>query len=147
MIDMYHPDIPPRWVREIIKFTRNYPGHTFITLTKFPENLYKFDFPENWWIGITMEGNCLQNNRDMNLLAFTNSKNKRFISFEPMLDASITAIPLKYFDWIIIGGLTPKPIHKKEWIDDIVRRADDLNVPVFIKPNAHYPIERKEFPI
>jgi len=146
MIDMYHPDINEPWVGEILTKSRKYPQHTYITLTKFPENLYRFIFPENWWIGVTIDGNCLQNDRDISLIAFTSTVNKRFISFEPMLDASITAIPLKYFDWIIIGGLTPKPVHKKEWIDDILRRADDFNIPVFIKSNANYPIKRQEYP-
>ena len=43
-------------------------------------------------------------------------------------------------EWIIHDylGLTPKPLHEKSWIDDIVKRADDLHIPVFIKSNAHY---------
>ena len=43
-----------------------------------------------------------------------------------------------------MGGLTPKPIHEKEWIDRIIEHADKMNIPVFIKKNAHYPITRKE---
>ncbi len=145
MIDMYHEDIPLRWVREIIKITRNYPGHTFITLTKFPENLNKFDFPENWWIGITEDGEK-GSIRDVCLVAFTDNKNKRFISFEPMLTEKVTNYNLKHYDWIIIGGLTPKSVHKTEWIDDIVSRADKLKIPVYIKDNANYNKVRKFFP-
>lgn len=144
MIDMYHPDIPQRWVKEIIKFTRNYSGHTFITLTKFPENLYKFDFPENWWIGVTVD-HCVNESKIGGLLSCTTSHNKVFVSFEPLL-TPINTFLLRKMDWIIIGGLTPKPIHEKNWIDDIVKRADDLNIPVFIKSNAHYLIKRQEFP-
>lgn len=72
-------------------------------------------------------------------------KNIMFTSFEPLL-TSMEYVPLYGNDWIIIGGLTPKTAHKTWWIEDIVNRADDLNIPVFIKDNAHYPIERKEFP-
>lgn len=130
MIDMYHPDIPSRWVKEIIKFTRNYPGHTFITLTKFPENLYKFDFPENWWIGITIDNfyklGMINTIRSFSELKITG---KRFISAEPLL-TDLDHLPLQGIDWLIIGGLTPKPIHEKSWIDYIVKHTDDLHIPV-----------------
>ena len=70
---------------------------------------------------------------------------KRFFCFEPLL-TPMDKIELDGIDWIIIGGLTPKPVHKNEWIDDIVERADALKIPVFIKKNARYPIKREEFP-
>ncbi len=35
---------------------------------------------------------------------------------------------------------------KVEWIDDIVSRADKLNIPVYIKENANYKERRKFFP-
>ncbi len=147
MIDIYHNSIVERWARTVIVISRDCPQHTFITLTKFPENLNKFNFPENWWIGITIDGATVGHIKDVCLFSFTKSTNKRFVSFEPILSANVTRMEIKQFDWIIIGGLTPRPVHKKEWIDDILRRADDYGIPVFIKDNAHYPVERKEFPI
>ncbi len=145
-IDMYHESIYEPWARTIIVLSRDHPEHTFITLTKFPEFLSKYNFPENWWVGTTIDGKFGTIN-DVCLRALDNDKNKKFISFEPILTSLVTHYSLEGMDWIIIGGLTPVPIHKKEWIDDIVKRADDLNIPVFIKDNAHYPVERKEFPI
>jgi len=143
-MEMYHKKINPMWVNEIIEYSRNYPQHTFITLTKCPENLNKFVFPKNWWIGITVDGS--KSEYRLCLPDYIYGKNKRFISFEPILNASVTQIGIKYLDWIIIGGKHPGPVHKKEWIDDIVRRADDFNIPVFIKSNANYPIKRQEYP-
>ena len=145
MIDMYHPDIPRSWTERIIEYSKQFPQHTFITLTKFPDNLDYFIFPDNWWIGITVDGSDIEYKLHL-IDYYMADKNKRFISFEPILSAAITQVGIKYMDWIIIGGKSPGPIHKKEWIDDILRRADDFNIPVFIKNNAHYPIERKEFP-
>ncbi len=146
MIDMYHPDIPEIYVNNIILESYKYPQNTFITLTKFPENIIGYFFPVNWWIGTTIDGNCKYTNWSPPLSCYT-GKNKIFISFEPILDATVTLVEIKWYDWIIIGGKSPGPVHKNEWIDDIVRRADDLDIPVFIKDNAHYPIVRKEFPI
>ena len=74
-----------------------------------------------------------------------NIKGKKFISFEPLLK-SMRHIYFDGIDWLIIGGLTPKNVHKIEWIDDIVHRADSLQIPVFIKDNANYHEVRKDFP-
>ncbi|KKK76907.1 hypothetical protein LCGC14_2858920, partial [marine sediment metagenome] len=56
MIDMYHEDIHGTWIVDIIEWSKEYPQHTFITLTKYPYRLRYFDFPMNWWIGVTMDG-------------------------------------------------------------------------------------------
>ena len=145
-IDMYHPAINPLWIRNIIGMSKLYPHHTFITLTKYPEYLGWYNFPENWWIGITVDGSNTEYRLHLTDY-YMASKNKRFISFEPMLNAGVTQVGIKYMDWIIIGGKFPGPVHKKEWIDDILRRADDFKIPVFIKNNANCPILRKEFPV
>ena len=149
MIDLNHPAViswSPFCLDKIVHECELFPQHTFITLTKFPRNINGYSFPKNWWIGTTIDGNYRYTKYPPPLSNFT-GKNKIFVSFEPILDASVTLVEIKWYDWIIIGGKFPGPVHKKEWIDDILRRADDLNIPVFIKKNAHYPIECKEFPV
>jgi len=141
-IDMYHPDINTEWVQRILACSCQSPQHTFITLTKYPEIMGRYTFPNNWWIGTTIDGDW-QEYREV--LMHNANANIRFISFEPLL-TGMNNISLSICDWIIIGGLTPKPAHKKEWIDDIVNRAVQYGIPVFIKDNAHYPIVRREFP-
>lgn len=49
-------------------------------------------------------------------------------------------------DWVIVGGLTPTPVHKQEWIDTIAAQCDAAEVPLFIKDNAGYPTKRQEYP-
>jgi len=143
MIEMYHPQIRDEWVNRIIAHTMWFDWHTYITLTKMPHRLGHFVFPQYWWVGVTMDKNIYD--RIWFLKENKTIMGKKFVSFEPLL-SPMKEIELNGLDWIIIGGLTPKPVHKKEWIDDIVDRADDLNIPIFIKPNAHYPIIRREFP-
>ena len=142
MIDMYHPDINREWIHRLFSITKNL-HHTFITLTKYPYEMIRYNFPHNWWQGITVTGDewwdCFQPE-------FYYPNMTSFISFEPLLHPVKESHIKDGLDWIIMGGLTPKPIHKKEWIDDIVERADNLGIPVFIKDNAHYPIKRQEFP-
>jgi len=146
MIDMYHPDIKPAWMQKIVSVSTYAEQHTYITLTKFPDNL-DYIFPPHWWVGITLTSGIWPGFKAQHIALRFNEKilGKRFISFEPLL-TTMEIVSIMDFDWIIIGGLTPKPVHKQEWIDDIVQRANYLNIPVFIKPNAHYPIEKREFP-
>jgi hypothetical protein len=49
-------------------------------------------------------------------------------------------------DWVVIGGLTPRPVHKKEWVDKIIKQARELKIPIFLKTNLHYPEKIQEFP-
>lgn len=147
MIDMYHPDIPSRWVREIIKITRNYPGHTFITLTKYPNKLSTYSFPENWWVGVTVDKNRISS---ICVLEGLDIKGKKFISFEPLLESMEYTYP-DDVDWIIIGGLTgsKKWYPPEEWIKYIEQRADKFGIPIFEKNNLRNDWKqswRKEFP-
>ncbi len=142
MIDMYHYKINPMWVSDIIDYSKDFPQHTFITLTKYPAELKYFTFPKNWWVGTTMDRFTL---RGVDLYLNRTVHGKKFISFEP-LTSDLKNVGFMWADWIIIGGLTPKPVHKTEWIDDIVSRADKLNIPVYIKDNANYKERRKFFP-
>jgi len=142
-IELYHPFIPLHWRDRIIYASLDFQQHTIITLTKFPQQFRNHIFPRHWWLGTTMTGGAATAINDLwirKALAKT-----RFISFEPLLsDCSFAS--LLNIDWIIIGGLTPKPVHKKEWIDRLVEKADKQSIPVFIKDNAHYPAQRREFP-
>ncbi len=143
MIDMYHEKIHGKWIQDIIYYSKDFPQHTFITLTKYSARLHHFDFPSNWWVGITIDTKA--NDRLFFLKSWVLIKGKKFISFEPLLEP-MHDINIEGMDWLIIGGLTPKNVHKSEWIDDIVNRADKFNIPVYIKENANYKERRKFFP-
>ena len=146
MIEMYHPDIicsHRDWIDSILAWSCQSPQHTFITLSKCPGGYDFFDFPKNWWLGVSLTGKIKW--KALIYLPPIRDDIVKFVSIEPLL-APVDHIDIYMFDWIIIGGLTPSPVHKKEWIDDIVGRADELGIPIFIKDNAHYPIKRQEFP-
>ena len=144
MIDMYHPDISRDWVFSMLNESYKAPWHTYISLTKFPRLYDYYVYTYRWWIGVTIEDRC-RSWRQFWLKSNINAEVTKFISFEPLL-TNMYRVPIQDIDWIIIGGLTPSPVHKKAWIDDIVKRADALQIPIFIKDNAHYPIKRQEFP-
>ena len=145
MIDMYHPAIPAIDVNKIIDMASYSPQHTYITLTKNPQNLRYHYFHKWWWVGVTIDKNIARHYHLLDSPYAGFIEGKRFISFEPLLEPMYD-IDFHGMDWLIIGGLTPKNVHKTEWIDDIVNRADKLNIPVYIKENANYKERRKFFP-
>lgn len=133
MIDLFHKDIPQDWVKRIINDIAIYKKHTFIFLTKCPENLPK-EFPENCWVGVSTTGNdCRSGLEDI----FGNIQAKiKFVSIEPLLD--YTPMDFRWVDWAIIGQQTPKSIKTQpqiRWLMNIVESADKEQKPVFLKNN------------
>jgi protein gp37 len=88
---------------------------------------------ENMWFGQTITGN--ENDGEYLFYAGYNT----FLSIEPLLGEFKAVDMWKHFRWVIIGAETGnrkgKIIPKREWIDNIVKRCRDHNVPVFLKNN------------
>lgn len=127
-------------MHRVLNIARARAQHTFMFLTKNGDVYGDYDFPLNCWLGVTTvngEGYKFRINK---------IHYKLFLSLEPLLAEPKGLWLNSLISWIIIGGLTPKPIHKKEWIDKILEEADRLKIPVFIKNNANYPVVRQEFP-
>ncbi|KKN50924.1 hypothetical protein LCGC14_0627890 [marine sediment metagenome] len=126
------------WIYTTIK---QCPQHTFLFLTKQPQNLIKFSpFPDNCWVGVTAT-NHLQAKKGAGYLRDIQAKIK-FMSFEPLLAdigfndtrwARANQI-IKSLDWLIISSQTkPYKPPKIEWVREIVQAADKAGVKVFLK--------------
>lgn len=130
--------IPKEWQEQIFRVITLNPWHRFYLLTKQPQNLIKFSpFPDNCWVGVTAT------NHDMFYEAFKHlsqiKATVKFISIEPFLSRiAIAVIPLKAsgVKQIIIGAQTkPYKPPRIEWVEEIVRAADQAGIPVFLKDN------------
>ncbi len=130
------------WLSEIFNFISEYWQHTFIFLTKQPQNLAKWSpLPDNCWVGtsVTHEGYGADNHGcagSITSLEDIDAKVK-FVSFEPLL-SGIQPSFIEFVNWVIIGQQTPvskKTQPKIEWIQEIVKAADKAKVPVFLKNN------------
>ena len=134
--------IPDEWLSDIFLKVKLYPWHTFIFLTKCPQNLPK-KFPDHCWVGVSATNNFTY----LGDLKNVDAKVK-FVSFEPLLKWDMDLIYQRVIfpkiikdlgvNWIIIGQCTPvkestKP--KIEWIKEIVEFADNANAKVFLKDN------------
>jgi len=149
-IELFGPWVRESWLERIFHAVRLRPDITFIFLTKRPENLAKWNpWPDNAWVGSSAENEEIALQRIPQM--FRVNAPIRFVSFEPLLGPVRLGFSTAYIDWFIIGAQTgkgPKPpledVHG--WAGDIIRVADQAHVPVFLKDNLHWPVQRREFP-
>jgi len=157
-MELFGEWINPDWLRWIFNRCRECPQHTFIFLTKKPENLKQWSpLPNNCYIGASAT-NLHQMAACNYRLRLIEAKVK-FISLEPLLDWELcqihnTSLNWKPWaiNWLVIGQQTPikkltEP--KMEWIKEIVQAADKAGIPVFLKNNlksVYGDNLRQEFP-
>ena len=129
--------IKPWWLWEILAFCAKFPQHTFQFLTKCPEKLGYYEFPDNCWVGVTATNNRMFHDA----LAYLEQikATVRYISIEPCLERILSdfgSIPRDILDWLIIGAQT-KPYRPPaiQDVEEIVRACDKAGVPVFLKDN------------
>ena len=132
------------WMYTILAKIRECKQHTFQILSKFPQGYKNYDFPENVWIGATIDTQ-VRANSILKALKEANAPVK-FISFEPLLEN--LDVDLQGINWIIIGadsriGANKPPM---EWADNLIIQAKKLNISVFVKENYKYKDRLKAFP-
>jgi len=144
-IDLFHDKIKEQWLRWIFEVPIGFPQHTFIFLTKRPQNLPKWNpWPDNCWVG--MSATNMSQFGNLPVMGDVVAKVK-FVSFEPLLD--FTPPDLRWIDWVIIGSQTQPVKHpERAWVEEIILAADKAGLPVFVKAplSEHLGIQRKEIP-
>ncbi|MBE3115603.1 DUF5131 family protein [Candidatus Bathyarchaeota archaeon] len=121
-----------------------YPHHTFIFLTKRPENLIRYSpFPANCWVGVsaTNARTFIEAGEALEDIKAT----VKFISVEPLLDwqhgetGYIAHCLQKWgIGWLILGQCTPvnnRTQPNPDWIREIITAANSANIPAFVKDN------------
>jgi protein gp37 len=99
MSDLFHPDVPDKFIQAVFTTMANARQHTFLILTKRPERMKKIicNFKisgltlregygavlPNVWLGVTAENQARADERIPILLQIPAAK--RFVSIEPML--------------------------------------------------------------
>lgn len=138
---------PKEWTEQEIQVMRDCPQHRFYTLTKQPQNLLEWKFPENCWVGVTV---CNDRMLDIAVDKLEDIQAKiKFISFEPLLERLTLSLDYAFYysgtDWLIIGAQTkPYKLPKIEWVQEIVEAADRVGIPIFLKDNLRsiLPLDR-----
>ena len=136
MSDVFHEQIPDRYIQDILAVIRKSPQHTFQILTKRAERMADFfqgqTPPHNVWLGVTVE-NCKHGLPRLEYLRCISSC-VRFVSAEPLLE-DLGAVNLKGIHWVIVGGESGQRarLMKREWILNIKRQCDAEKIAFFFK--------------
>ncbi len=135
MSDLFHKDVPLDFVQRVFEVMRKASWHVFQILTKRSDRLLElnslFEWPQNLWMGVTVESNQTKSRVDH--LRKTQARTK-FLSIEPLL-SSIPNLNLRGIDWVIVGGesgFCARPM-KEEWVRNIRNQCLEQGVPFFFK--------------
>lgn len=104
MADLFGKWVPKEWIEAVFKSVRENPQWNFLFLTKFPQKYLDLEFPDNAWIGATV-------NKQNQVKAIENLFEKihapiKWLSLEPMYE-KLTFEKPHIFDWWVVGGASP----------------------------------------
>lgn len=135
MSDLFHEDVPERFIKDIFSVMNNSPQHTYQILTKRSERMLRLSSELKWtkniWMGVTIEDQ--KNLYRINDLRASSAEIK-FLSCEPLLEP-ISFSSLNGIKWIIVGGESgPNArLMKKEWVISIRDQCLRAGVAFFFK--------------
>jgi len=115
---------------------REFPEWTFVFLTKNPARLPTITWPDNAWVGTTVD---VQARVKPAIDALKQVKAPvRFVSCEPFLEE--LTFPEMPFEWLIIGGRSktanlPEFQPKWDWVQKLVVQARKNGIAIYFKPN------------
>ena len=136
-----HRSIHPEWRRELWKLIEETPNLDWLLLTKRPQNVpgmvpYRWitdGYPENVWLGTTVE-NQTEANRRVPRLAEIPAR-VRFLSCEPLLGPVAIRAWLPKLHWVITGGESGTKFRaaNPEWFRSLRDQCREYGVPFLFK--------------
>ena len=149
MADLFGKWVPSEWIQAVLNQIRANPQWNFLVLTKFPIRMADFEFPENAWVGTTVDRQYAVDRAEK---AFSRvNAAVKFLSCEPMLEP-LQFSSLSMFDWVIIGGAsksTQTPAFKPplDWVRNLEAQARAAECMIFEKENLGIAQRLREFPV
>ena len=135
MSDLFHKDVPTKFIVSAFEVMNEASAHTFQVLTKRPGRVAKINERLNWarniWMGTSVESERYLERVDA--LRETDAQVK-FLSLEPLL-GPLPNLDLTGIDWVIVGGESgPKARPMEEgWVTEIRDICLESDVPFFFK--------------
>jgi protein gp37 len=135
MSDLFHNDVPERYIRQVFDVIANTPQHQYQVLTKRSKRLSQIgqglDWPPNLWMGVSVESSTyrfrLDHLRKVGAAV-------RFVSAEPLL-GPLDNLDLDGIHWLIAGGESGPKARPMDaaWVVDLRDQCDAAGVPFFFK--------------
>lgn len=144
MSDLYGRWVPQAWIDAVFKSMADNPQWNFLTLTKFPKRAAELDYPDNVWIGTSVD---LQARVAAAEAAFEQIQcGVKWLSLEPLIEPLTFTRP-DLFDWVVIGGAsassqTPAWTPPAEWIIRTASQFLEHGAKIYLKTNGR----PREFP-
>ena len=135
MSDLFHPEVPIEFIKQVFAVMNDNPQHIFQVLTKRAERLYEIHEQLNWtsniWMGVSVEDERVTERIDF--LKETNAAIK-FLSCEPLI-GPLMNINLYGIDWVIVGGESGRKARPVQewWVWDIKQQCQEQEVLFFFK--------------
>lgn len=136
MSDLFHPDVPTPFIRQVWDTMARTRRHTYQILTKRPDRMAEvlsdgFPVLPNVWLGASIEDERVLHRLDelRNVPAAI-----RFVSFEPLI-GSVSGGKLDGIQWAIVGGESGPNARPMDplWIDEIFDMCTDAGAAFFFK--------------
>ncbi|MGE0600988.1 MAG: DUF5131 family protein [Dehalococcoidia bacterium] len=134
MSDLFHPDVPTGFIKEVFTTMEAAHWHQFQVLTKRPERAAELaaelPWPANVWMGTSVENQRWTCRVDA---LRTIPAEVRFLSCEPLLGP--LTLDLREIHWVIVGGESgPRARPMKEaWADSIRLQCESAGAAFFFK--------------
>lgn len=135
MSDLFHEEVPVRFVEQVFSTMERASWHTFQILTKRSERLAELapnlNWPPNVWMGVSVETAKYLRRAD-HLRRVPSAV--RFLSLEPLL-GPLGLVDLSGIQWVIVGGESgpgARPLDA-EWVREIRKQCRVARVPFFFK--------------
>ena len=135
MSDLFHEDVPHRYIARVFETMAACPQHTFQVLTKRADRLASLaphiPWAPNVWMGVSVEDARVLERIDH--LREVPAK-IRFLSLEPLI-GPLEDLDLSGISWVIVGGESgprARPM-RREWVNAILRQCREAGVAFFFK--------------
>jgi protein gp37/ParB-like chromosome segregation protein Spo0J len=137
MADLFGRWVPEAWIEAVLSSIAETPQWNFLFLTKFPVRLSSFSFPDNAWVGTSVDCQARVANAET-AMARVDAKVK-WLSCEPLIEP-LTFTDLSAFQWVVIGGASPSretPEWKppRAWVDQLSAQAWAAGCKIYEKDN------------
>jgi protein gp37 len=141
MSDLFHVDVPEKYIREIFRVMLDVDRHTYQVLTKRPGRAVRFfnrnrdlfpggEIPAHIWMGTSVEDQQVDY-RVHQLVTLPAAL--RFLSCEPLIGP--LSLALDGIHWLIAGGESGIGYRKLDlsWVRDLREQCVSAGVPFFFK--------------
>jgi protein gp37 len=137
MADLFGKWVPRDLIELVLDVVRKSPSWNFLFLTKFPKRYLEFEFPDNAWVGTSVDRQKRVGEAES---VFKDVKARvKWLSCEPMLE-DLTFKHLDRFQWVVIGGSsrstqTPEFKPPRDWVTHLWAQAREAKCMIYEKPN------------